>query len=122
VDGNGHGTHCASVIAGSGAASGGRFRGVAPGTKLMIGKVLDDDGFGLDSWVISGMEWAARGGAKVVSMSLGGLLTDGTDPLSEAVNTLSDETGTLFVVAAGNEGLPASVGAPGTAEAALTVG
>ena len=40
--------------------------------QLLIGKVLDDDGSGQDSWIIAGMEWAAADGAKVVSMSLGG--------------------------------------------------
>ena len=56
-------------------------------------------------------------------MSLGGDPTDGTDPLSEAVNRLTAETGTLFVVAAGNDGpVEGSIGAPGSATPALTVG
>ncbi|MER7444526.1 S8 family serine peptidase [Micromonospora avicenniae] len=121
-DGHGHGTHVASTIAGSGAASGGLRKGVAPGARLLIGKVLDDSGVGFDSQIIEGMEWAAHSGAKVVSMSLGGPATDGTDPMSQAVNDLTAETGTLFVIAAGNEGMANSVGAPGAATAALTVG
>ena len=71
-DGNGHGTHVASTIAGSGAASDGAEKGVAPGAELLVGKVLGDGGFGEDSWVIAGMEWAAAQGAEVVNMSLGG--------------------------------------------------
>ncbi|RZU53975.1 subtilisin family serine protease [Krasilnikovia cinnamomea] len=118
----GHGTHVASIIAGSGAASEGRYRGVAPGADLMIGRVLDDEGSGLDSMVIAGMQWAADGGARVVNMSLGGDPTDGTDPLSVAVDELSRRTGALFVVAAGNDGAPVSVNTPGAARAALTVG
>lgn len=121
-DGHGHGTHVASIIAGSGAASGGRLRGVAPGAQLMIGRVLDDDGAGLDSMVIEGMQWAAGNGARVINMSLGGEPTDGTDPLSAAVDELSRETGALFVVAAGNDGAPVSVNTPGAARSALTVG
>ena len=58
ADGNGHGTHVASTIAGSGAASSGLRKGVAPGASLMIGKVLGDDGFGEDSAVLAGMQWA----------------------------------------------------------------
>jgi len=100
ADGHGHGTHVASTIVGSGAASGGRYRGVAPGAKLLVGKVLADDGGGLDSWVMAGMEWAATSGAKVVSMSLGSEPTDGTDPVSAELDALTAQTGTLFVVAA----------------------
>ncbi len=59
----------------------------APGAQLVIGKVLSDGGSGPDSGVIEGMEWAAASGAKVVSMSLGDGPTDGTDPLSQSVNT-----------------------------------
>jgi subtilisin family serine protease len=120
----GHGTHVASTIAGSGAASGGKLKGAAPGAKLLVGKVLDDDGFGYESWVLAGMEWAAHSGAKAVNMSLGGGPTDGTDALSLGLEALSAQTGTLFVVAGGNDGeLGAyTIGSPGTAEAALTVG
>ncbi|MGW2690244.1 S8 family serine peptidase [Streptomyces sp. NPDC001414] len=58
-DRNGHGTHVASTIAGTGAASDGKERGVAPGADLHVGKVLSDAGQGQDSWVLAGMEWAA---------------------------------------------------------------
>ena len=123
TDGNGHGTHVASTIAGSGAASGGTERGVAPGATLDIAKVLDDTGSGNDSWVIEGMEWAARTqGADIVNMSLGSAPSDGSDPISQALDTLTAETGALFVVAAGNAGAVGTVSAPGSADAALTVG
>src|SRR5690606_38863081 len=68
----GHGTHVASIAAGSGARSGGRYKGVAPGAKILNGKVLDDDGFGDDSEILAGMEWAVQQGADVINMSLGG--------------------------------------------------
>ncbi|MFG1997905.1 S8 family serine peptidase [Spirillospora sp. NPDC048911] len=122
-DGNGHGTHVASTIAGSGAASGGRDKGVAPGATLMIGKVLDNRGSGATSQVIEGMQWAAARGADVVSMSLSGEVEDGPDPASEAVDALTEQYGALFVIGAGNEGPgPQTVGTPGTARAAITVG
>ncbi|MFI6920944.1 S8 family peptidase [Nonomuraea spiralis] len=116
-DGNGHGTHVAATIAG-----GDGRKGVAPGAELMVGKVLGDDGSGTLSGVIEGMEWAAAEGASVINMSLGGGATDGTDPLSVAVDTLTERTGALFVVAAGNDGAAYSVGTPGAATSALTVG
>ncbi|MET8747122.1 S8 family serine peptidase [Streptomyces sp. NPDC004728] len=124
VDHHGHGTHVASTIAGSGAASGGRLKGVAPGADLYIGKVLNTAGSGSESGVIGGMEWAAAQGADVISMSLGGSVpSDGTDPISQAVNQLTESSGSLFVIAAGNEGPgKGTVSSPGAAQDALTVG
>ena len=124
TDGNGHGTHVASTVGGSGAASGGLRKGVAPRTNLMVGKVLSDGGYGEDSWVLAGMVWAVNEGADVVSMSLGGDTDDGSSPLAVAINELSATSDSLFVVAAGNNGGngPSTVTAPGSADAALTVG
>ncbi|MFI5887046.1 S8 family serine peptidase [Streptomyces sp. NPDC051554] len=122
-DGFGHGTHVASTIVGSGAASGGRYKGVAPGARLLVGKVLDNTGSGQASWIIAGMEWAANSGAKIVSMSLGGTAYGPSDVLSETVDQLSASTGALFVIAAGNAGPgEQTVGTPGIADSALTVG
>ncbi|MFI0423616.1 S8 family peptidase [Spongiactinospora sp. 9N601] len=119
----GHGTHVASTIAGTGAASGGKYRGVAPDAKLAVGKVLSRYG-GYDSEIVAGMEWAANEvKAKVVNMSLGGTDDRRLDPVEEAVNVLSEQTGTLFVAAAGNSGSgEGTVESPGSADAALTVG
>ncbi|MGC5562731.1 S8 family serine peptidase [Streptomyces sp. FR-108] len=124
ADRNGHGTHVTSTVGGSGAASGGAEKGVAPGATLVVGKVLGDQGSGSESQIIAGMEWAARDvGAEIVSLSLGSTEpSDGTDPMARAVDTLTAETGALFVVAAGNTGAPSSIGSPGAADAALTVG
>ncbi|MFI8008001.1 S8 family peptidase [Streptomyces sp. NPDC086010] len=119
----GHGTHVASTAAGTGAHSQGRYKGVAPAAGILNGKVLGDDGYGDDAGIIAGMEWAVAEGARVVSMSLGGADTPGVDPLEETVNRLSAQTGALFVVAAGNDGPgDSTLGSPGTADAALTVG
>ncbi|MFF7647511.1 S8 family serine peptidase [Streptomyces canus] len=118
----GHGTHVASTIAGSGAKSGGKYKGVAPGAKLLVGKVLDDAGGGSESSIIAGMQWAVAQGAKIVNMSLGSVDTPGIDSLEKAVNDLSASSGALFVTAAGNEGPSATtVSSPGTAASALTV-
>ncbi|TMR89067.1 S8 family peptidase [Nonomuraea basaltis] len=114
----GHGTHVASTVAGAGE----KYRGVAPDAELAIGKVGGTDGVA-DSAVLAGMEWAALEiKAKIVNMSIGGPDTLDLDPLEEAVNSLSARTGTLFVISAGNDGRPATVSSPGSADAALTVG
>ncbi|GAA1569231.1 S8 family serine peptidase [Kribbella hippodromi] len=124
-DGYGHGTHVASIITGSGAASGGKYKGVAPGVDLLVGKVLNNKGFGEDSDIIAGMEWAAAQGAKVINMSLGGTPTadEADDVGALAVDRITAATGALFVVAAGNNGLSgaSTVSTPGVAESALTV-
>ncbi|MDX3605899.1 S8 family serine peptidase [Streptomyces sp. FL06-04B] len=121
-DKHGHGTHVASTIAGSGAASEGANKGVAPAADLLVGKVLGDEGSGADSGIIEAMEWAKAEGADIVSMSLGSPVPDdGTDPMSQAVNSLSADGGPLFVIAAGNAYGAGTIGSPGSAEQALTV-
>lgn len=123
VDRYGHGTHVASIVAGTGAQSGGQFRGVAPDARILDVKVLADNGNGSDSGIIAGMQWAAEQGADVINMSLGGFDDPGVDPVEAAVNRLSAQFGTLFVVAAGNYG-PAdgTIDSPASADAALAVG
>ncbi|PWR06090.1 peptidase S8 [Micromonospora acroterricola] len=118
----GHGTHVASIIAGSGAASGGRYRGVAPDATLLSGKVCEDAGCP-ESAILAGMQWAAVDQhADVINMSLGGPDTPDVDPLEAAVESLTAQTGALFVISAGNAGSDGSVGSPSTADAALSVG
>ncbi|CAM5558405.1 peptidase [Streptomyces spiroverticillatus] len=123
-DVQGHGTHTSSTVGGSGTASGGKKKGVAPGTQLLNGKVLNDGGSGAESWIIAGMQWAVDQKADVVSMSLGSPQpTDCTDPLSIAAEELAKSKQTLFVVAAGNLGPRRnSVSSPGCAPGVLTVG
>ncbi|MFG3418421.1 S8 family serine peptidase [Micromonospora sp. NPDC049460] len=118
----GHGTHVASIIAGSGAASGGRHRGVAPDATLLDGKVCETYGCP-ESAILAGMQWATvEQRADVVNLSLGGFDTPEIDPLEEAVNALTAQTGALFVISAGNDGTFAPVSSPSTADAALSVG
>ncbi|MEU9454885.1 S8 family peptidase [Streptomyces sp. NPDC048277] len=120
----GHGTHVASIIAGTGVKSGGTYKGVAPDAKLLNAKVLDDEGGGDDAAILAGMEWAAAQGADIVNLSLGGADTPGVDPLEAEVNRLSEQKGILFAIAAGNEGEggDSTLDSPGSAADALTVG
>lgn len=125
VDPQGHGTHVASTLLGdgTGGVNAPTFRGVAPGASLYAARVLDADGFGQDSWIIDGIEWCVDQGVDLMSMSIGTIEgSDGLDALSLAVNN-AVAAGVVAVVAAGNSGDgPESVGSPGAAEGALTVG
>ncbi len=124
IDPNGHGTHVAGIAAGSGAASGGRLRGVAPEAQLLIGRALDAEGGGRTSQVMAGIEWAVEQGARVVNVSLGGgpYPGDGTDALSVLCDAAVRE-GVVVCIAAGNLG-PAegTIGSPASARDCITVG
>ncbi|MEH1125025.1 S8 family serine peptidase [Micromonospora sp. CPCC 206061] len=120
VDRVGHGTHVAATIGSKDA----EYRGVAPEATLVSGKVCVLEGCPDDA-IIAGLQWAAaERRVKVVNLSLGGQDFPGVDPLEEAVNRLTAEHGTLFVVAAGNSGTEGdeTVGSPASADAALAVG
>jgi subtilisin family serine protease/Tol biopolymer transport system component len=123
TDRHGHGTHVAGIVGAGGGASDGTYVGVAPGVELLNGKVLGDGGTGFASAIIEGMEWAVAQGADVVNMSLGTTFpSDGNDPVSLALDQLSETHGVLFVTTAGNTGPGAwTIGAPGAASRGLTV-
>ena len=129
---HGHGTHCASVAAGTGNASDYLYTGVAPGANLFNIKVLTAEGSGYDSWIINGIVYATLGPdgiantgdeADILSMSFGADWNgDGTDPQSLAIDWATDQ-GVICVVAAGNIGPQMfTVGTPAVAQKAITVG
>jgi len=109
-DYSGHGTHVASIAAGDGSASNGKYVGVAPEADLIIVKA-GDDGFPTTN-IISGIEYIRRkadslGKPFVINMSLGGHLGahDGTSEEELAVeDELNGKQGRQIVIAAGNEG------------------
>lgn len=119
-DGNGHGTHVAGTVA----SQDEDYRGTSYGADLFSVKVLKSDGTGSASNLIEGIEWAVEKDAEVVSLSLGAPVEecDGEDSVSEALNNAYD-SGTLPVVAAGNEGPDSeTITLPGCAEDVVTVG
>jgi serine protease AprX len=126
-DPHGHGTHVSSTAAGTGAASGGTFKGVAPGAALVGVRVLDVNGDGSSSTLSAGIQWVIDNkdtyNIRMFNMSLGSAgCFDGTDSVSQLVNQAVAD-GLIAVVAAGNWG-PASctVASPGAASSAITVG
>ena len=98
MDYNGHGTHCAGIIAAREHRK--RIVGVAPRAKLYAVKVLDDKGYGNTSDIIAGMEWCVNNGIQVACMSLGGAHA----PSVAYRNAISrcQLNGVLVVAAAGN--------------------
>ncbi len=141
-DVDGHGTATAGLVASRGlndyvvSVYDGvvKMMGMAPAAKLMTGKVLDDTGYGWDTWIIGGIEWAITGDdgvagtaddAQIISMSLGGMEVpnDGNDPTSYALDIAADEYGIASFLSAGNEGTGQStVGCSGVSKNTMTVG
>ena len=125
LDNNGHGTHVASTISGAQFPHPqGLLKGVAPGAQLIIIKVLGY-GIGIGDWseIMAGMQRAVELGAKVISMSLGG--EDNADPEASERRVVRQltERGILVVIAAGNSGPgPQTIGSPGSAAEAITIG
>jgi len=125
-DDHGHGTHCAGIAAGTGGSS--IYKGVAPDAKLVGVKVLNSGGYGSESAVIAGIDWAVQNkddyGIKIISMSLGrDNNNDGTTPMALACDAAVD-AGIVVSVAAGNAGMWGSktVGDPACAKKVITVG
>ena len=59
-DDNGHGTHVCGILCGNGELSGGRLRGMAPASKLVVGKVLDGKGEGSCDSMQEAFKWILR--------------------------------------------------------------
>ncbi len=116
----GHGTHCAGIIGGNGAASNGKYKGVAPEVKFVGVKVLGKDGSGSLSNIISGIQFAAGTNASVISMSLGS--NQHSQSMDDAVKA-AVQKGKVMVIAAGNSG-PGSntIACPGDSPDVITVG
>ncbi|KAH6675859.1 putative alkaline protease 1 [Halenospora varia] len=118
TDENGHGTHCAGIMAGA-------STGVCKQATVVAVKVLSATGSGSTSGVISGVQWAvdnAQGlgevSKSVISMSLGG----GISAAMDAAVTAAFNAGVFVAVAAGNDGLDAKNNSPARAPIVMTVG
>ncbi|MFY0762382.1 S8 family serine peptidase [Metabacillus dongyingensis] len=118
-----HGTHVSGTIAGQNKnESEVSVVGVAPDADLYMYRVLGPYGSGTSEAVIAGIEKAVEDGMDVMNLSLGATINDPYYPTSTAIN-YAVLNGVTAVVSAGNSG-PSdnTVGSPGTAALALTVG
>ncbi|MEV1286327.1 S8 family peptidase [Micromonospora sp. NPDC049679] len=125
-DGFGHGTFMAGLIAGSGAASGGAYRGVAPAAKLIDVKVADARGETDLITVLRGLQWVSEHSREVqvlnLSLSSNSPLPYQIDPLTQALEALWRH-GVTVVVPSGNDGPDkGSVTSPGSDPVLLTAG
>ena len=117
IDDMGHGTHCAAIAAGNGV-----LKGVAPNANILAYKVLNAGGGGYFDDVISGIEQAVIDNVDIVNLSLGSSEGNPDDVVSGVVD-LAVDLGVTVVVAAGNSGPQENtIGSPGTARKAITVG
>ncbi len=128
VDPNGHGTHVAGIIANAAKGTDCDYEGVAPATRLVAVRVLDETGSGTYESVIQGIQWVVdhkdRYNIKVINLSLHAIVQSPywADPLNQAVMQAWAH-GITVVVAAGNEGPgPLTVSVPGNVPYVITVG
>jgi lantibiotic leader peptide-processing serine protease len=85
-----HGTHVAGIVAA--ADNGFGVIGVAPKAQIMAVDVLSRClGYGLDSWIIDGIRYAADHGADVINMSLGSGPLDTRGACDDAGNCYTAE-------------------------------
>ncbi|MCH8907177.1 MAG: S8 family serine peptidase, partial [Candidatus Heimdallarchaeota archaeon] len=110
-----------SQLNGDGYAS---HSGVAPGTNIVAIKVLDNQGVGSATDLISALSWVAKNklvyNITVINLSLGfdSLIT----PVNVAIDSIVVEDGIIAVIAAGNSGKDSGIFSPGSAAEAITVG
>lgn len=128
-DDNGHGSHVSGIISGNGYKSKGRFKGIAPDSKIIMLKCLDKSGNGKIDNAEKGLDFIIdnrdRFNIRIVNISVGSIKkTDDneTERLVKAVEELW-KLGFVVIVAAGNNGPDkGSVTAPGNAKSVITVG
>ncbi len=125
----GHGTHIAGIIGGNGSLSHGLFRGIAPNTTFVVGKVLDEKGDGTAAHMLQALEWIREWKDKyeirIINISLGvgkDICPVRIERIQKELNALWDE-GMLIVSSAGNNGPDNnSLSALGESEKCICVG
>jgi subtilisin len=125
-DAQGHGTHVTGTACGALAPGTGRRYGIAHEARILVGKVLGDDGSGTDADILAAMSWAIAAGARVISMSLGADVRE-VSTAYETAGRRALAAGTLVVAAAGNNarrgaGDPGFVGVPANSPSIMAVG
>ncbi len=122
VDDNGHGTHIAGIIGGSGNRSSGLYTGMAPEVLFLNFKALNQFAQGSESDVIAAIYDAIGNNSDIINLSLGTEESgDGTDPYSQAVEYAESQNITCVIASGGNTGWY-NVSQPGVSKSGICVG
>ncbi|MEY8396451.1 S8 family peptidase [Lachnospiraceae bacterium 45-P1] len=113
VDPSGHGTAVAGIAAGNGRESGGRYRGVAWGSELLVVRlgVADPEGFPRTTQIMDGLDFVVQtaislGRPVAVNLSFGNSYGshDGNGLFERYIDSLTEMGQSVFVIGTGNEG------------------
>lgn len=128
-DDNSHGTHVAGICAGNGRLSVGKYSGMAPGSNIVMIKILDDGGNGESSSITKGVEWILRNknryNIRLLNISVGTLPRTGAEEKSAILDSVEEawDNGIVVVAAAGNSGPGGyTITTPGISRKVITVG
>lgn len=125
----GHGTHVCGILCGSGELSMGKYRGIIPAARLVVGKVLNESGEGKADTMLEGLEWIQKNYKRYdirllnISVGIGNLRSkEKHQRLKEMLEMLWD-AGVIVICAAGNKGpRENSISAIGGSDKVITVG
>lgn len=113
---SGHGTHVTGIAAGNGSASGGRYRGVAFGSELLIVKLgtVQEGGFPRTTELMQAVDYCVRkaeeyGRPLAMNLSFGNNYGghSGTSLLETYLDDMANRWRSVIVVGSGNEGASA---------------
>lgn len=128
-DDNSHGTHVAGICAGTGRVSNRKYAGMAPGSNIVMIKILDENGNGETKSVIKGIEWILKNQQKynirILNISVGTLPRTGSEEKSAIIESVENawDKGIIVVAAAGNSGPQGyTITTPGISKKIITVG
>ena len=128
-DDSGHGTHVAGCLCGSGQISKGRYKGIAPHSRMVVGKVLDYMGDGNIETMIRGIEWVLdkqrEYDIRILNISIGMGENTEKERMERLVRMVNEawDRGLVVVCAAGNMGpKPMTISPLGASRQVITVG
>lgn len=117
MDRNGHGSHVAGTIAAI--KNGAGVVGVAPKTKIIPVKALDDNGSGNINSIVSAIKWSADQNVDFITMSLG---SPSKSKLLENAINYANEKGCVMFCAAGNSGKDVDIMYPAKYDYTIAIG